>query len=243
MAANNNNNTVSTCGNVQTSFTATTLNEPEHGHAAKKAGQQPLPQPLPFAGGFQLLSCLRCAHRKLRCDRLSPCSRCTKNDVLCEFPPPKTEKRRRRKILLASSSSASSSASSASNNKLRARLDHYEEILKGLGVDVDVGVDVDTDVGFTGISNSSTIANNSPKLDVRLRASDTYVHRPEVIGKPVDEHIGGNLWTKTEQEVRYPDFTMLLFQFLIITQRTNTDTDLVESRKFTIRFLRRRRRV
>jgi hypothetical protein len=165
----------------------------------------------------------------------SPCSRCTKNEVLCEFPPPKTEKRRRRKILLASSSSASSSASSASDNKLRARLDHYEEILKGLGVD--------TNVGFTGISNSSTVANNSPGLDVRLRASDTYVHRPEVIGKPVDGHIEGNLWTKMEQEVRCPDFTMLLFQFLIITQTTNTDTNLVESRKFTIRFLRRRRRV
>lgn len=97
----------------------------------------------PVANGLQPLSCLQCAHRTVRSDRLNPCSKCTNHDVLCEFPPPKTEKRKRRKTPVASSSS----------NKLRARLDRYEEMLKDVGVDVE------------SISNSPRGAADSPKRD------------------------------------------------------------------------------
>ncbi len=169
--------------------------------------------PVPLPNGFQPLSCLRCARRKVGCDRLYPCSKCTKNNVLCEFPQPRTDKRKRRKTPLASSSALSSSASI---NTLYTRLDRYEEMLKGLGVDVE----------SIGISNSprSRGAADSPKRDVG--AGDTYAPRQETIDKATSgflvvngkrsRHIEmeANVWTKAGDDVRY--FTLPLSQTIIL---------------------------
>lgn len=61
----------------------------------------------PLANGLQPLSCLRCAQRKVRCDRVVPCSNCIKHDSLCEFPQPRTERRKRKRVQLAAPSTAS----------------------------------------------------------------------------------------------------------------------------------------
>ncbi|RAQ64472.1 hypothetical protein COH20_010697 [Aspergillus flavus] len=68
----------------------------------------------PLANGLQPLSCLRCAHRKVRCDRVVHCSTCIRHNAVCDFPQPKTEKCQRRKVAVASPSS---------RNKLRTGLD------------------------------------------------------------------------------------------------------------------------
>ena len=39
-------------------------------------------------------SCLRCHERKVRCDKGSPCSKCVRLDVPCQYPGPKRVKRR-----------------------------------------------------------------------------------------------------------------------------------------------------
>lgn len=61
----------------------------------------------PLANGLQPLSCLRCAQRKVRCDRVVPCSNCIKHESICEFPQPRTERRKRRRVQTAAPSTAS----------------------------------------------------------------------------------------------------------------------------------------
>lgn len=39
-------------------------------------------------------SCLRCHERKIRCDKNSPCSRCVRQNVTCQYPGPNRVKRR-----------------------------------------------------------------------------------------------------------------------------------------------------
>lgn len=60
----------------------------------------------PLANGLQPLSCFRCAQRKVRCDRVVPCSNCIKHDSICEFPQPRTERRKRRRVQLTAPSTA-----------------------------------------------------------------------------------------------------------------------------------------
>ncbi|EFR02789.1 fungal specific transcription factor domain-containing protein [Nannizzia gypsea CBS 118893] len=157
---------------------------------AKHTGPSP-----PFTSGFQLQSCLRCAHRKVRCDRVYPCSRCTKNDMPCEFPPPKTEKRRRKRPPPATLST------SASNEKLREKLKHYEEIFKGLGNYME----------STGVANSSRPRDvaDSPGSDVGV--ADTCVPKSHAPNKEVgnilvvngkrSHYIEGNLWVMMKENL------------------------------------------
>ncbi|KAI0152973.1 hypothetical protein GGR57DRAFT_503106 [Xylariaceae sp. FL1272] len=108
--------------------------------------------PILLANGLQPLSCVRCARHKVKCERLDPCSKCVKNNVPCEFPPPKTGKRKRRKI-------PSSSLSISTNEKLSARLDRYEEVLRSLGVDLD-----DDDVSNSQLKSTT----GSPRGEAEL---------------------------------------------------------------------------
>ncbi|KAE8375251.1 hypothetical protein BDV26DRAFT_295176 [Aspergillus bertholletiae] len=79
----------------------------------------------PLANGLQPLSCLRCAQRKVRCDRVVPCSNCNRHSVVCEFPQPKNERRRRRKMVV----------SSPSRNRTLPKLDRYKEVFGNIHVD------------------------------------------------------------------------------------------------------------
>ena len=65
-------------------------------------------------------SCLRCAQRKVKCDRNFPCSNCKKSQVECVSVTPAAPRRRKRKL---------------PEEDLLARLKLYEELLKSHGVD------------------------------------------------------------------------------------------------------------
>lgn len=76
--------------------------------------------------GLQPLSCIRCAHRKVKCSRVYPCTNCSKQSAQCEFPPRRTEKRRRKAV-----------SNGATAQEIQARLNRYEELLKRNGIDPD----------------------------------------------------------------------------------------------------------
>ncbi|KAE8405084.1 hypothetical protein BDV37DRAFT_101908 [Aspergillus pseudonomiae] len=142
----------------------------------------------PLSNGLQPLSCLWCARHKLRCDRLNPCSRCSKLDVACEFPTPKTERRRRRNTTKTStrSSPGASAATSTStlNDNLLARLGLYEERLRSLGVDVE---------GMNGSSAMhqpqppTPISVSSGQLDVRHVHSQQYPYAETTTTTPLNK--------------------------------------------------------
>lgn len=79
--------------------------------------------PVTLANGLQPLSCIRCAHRKVKCDRIDPCSNCVKHSIPCEYREGAPYKRKKK------------SHPEAGSSEVLARLEKYEEILKDLGVD------------------------------------------------------------------------------------------------------------
>jgi hypothetical protein len=96
---------------------------------------------------------------------------------------------------LSSSLSSSSSSSSSSWNKLRARLDRYEEMLKDLDVDVE------------SISDSPrrTVADSPMRDNIpRQETTDSAAAGGRLIvsGKR-SRYIEGNLWSRIGEDVRY----------------------------------------
>lgn len=65
-------------------------------------------------------SCIRCADRKVKCDRQRPCSACVKHNVDCIFNPQQPPRKRHRR---------------AKDQLLNDRLRHYEAILQKQGID------------------------------------------------------------------------------------------------------------
>lgn len=135
----------------------------------------------PLANGLQPLSCLRCAHRKVRCDRVAPCKNCIKHNAACEFPQPKSEKRRRRKMVIAS----------PPQTKLRSRtLSAGVESLSG---------------SLQGrITDSPQRAQNPPRerADIAAGFPDSHL----VVFGNQSRYFEGELWTKIGREVRIAPF-------------------------------------
>ena len=65
-------------------------------------------------------SCIRCADRKVKCDRQSPCSACVKHNVDCVFKPSPPSRKRQKRV---------------KDQVLTDRLRHYEALLQEQGID------------------------------------------------------------------------------------------------------------
>ena len=65
-------------------------------------------------------SCIRCADRKVKCDRQRPCSACVKHNVACVFNPSPPPRKRHRRV---------------KDQILTDRLRHYEALLQEQGID------------------------------------------------------------------------------------------------------------
>ncbi|KAI9659947.1 MAG: hypothetical protein M1821_001299 [Bathelium mastoideum] len=68
-------------------------------------------------------ACVLCSQRKIKCDKLQPCSRCVKSRAECIYRAPDPPKRRKRK-------------EPDSNEELRSQLQEYERLLKQAGINV-----------------------------------------------------------------------------------------------------------
>ncbi|THX40346.1 hypothetical protein D6D10_03572 [Aureobasidium pullulans] len=69
-------------------------------------------------------SCVTCRKRKVKCDKLHPCSNCARAHIECVFPTPGRAPRKPRKV------------SDSRDAELLARLRRLEGVVKGLGVDI-----------------------------------------------------------------------------------------------------------
>ncbi|KAK7423029.1 hypothetical protein QQX98_001319 [Neonectria punicea] len=76
-----------------------------------------LPSSVPSKPNF---ACIRCAERKVKCDRQRPCSACVNHKVDCVFQPPRPPRRRRRQV---------------KDQILTDRLRYYETLLHEKGIE------------------------------------------------------------------------------------------------------------
>lgn len=80
------------------------------------------PATTPGVASAKVFACIVCTQKKIKCDKQEPCSACKKAGTECVFRTPAPPRRRKRKLPEAD---------------LHARLQRYEEALKGLGVDIE----------------------------------------------------------------------------------------------------------
>jgi len=90
-------------------------------------------------------SCLPCRQRKIRCDKLQPCTHCVKATRACEYTLPVRGKRRKLK---------------PPKETLQARLARYESLLKSYGAKVD-------------LDTAETLGECETEIDVETRSPDS----------------------------------------------------------------------
>ncbi|KAH0263023.1 hypothetical protein KCU91_g13006, partial [Aureobasidium melanogenum] len=95
-------------------------------HSSSSIPSAPAPTPLRDAHGRVLnpRSCVTCRKRKVKCDKLHPCSNCARAHIECVFPTPGRAPRKPRKV------------SDSRDADLLDRLRRLEGVVKGLGVDI-----------------------------------------------------------------------------------------------------------
>jgi hypothetical protein len=76
--------------------------------------------PLPKTSTRLTFSCIRCAERKVKCDRQRPCSACTKHNAECVFNASKPPRRKQKRVKV---------------QVLSDRLNQYEALLHKHGID------------------------------------------------------------------------------------------------------------
>ncbi|GAB7350167.1 hypothetical protein MBLNU459_g0832t1 [Dothideomycetes sp. NU459] len=96
------------------------------GASTSTPGSAHVPTPVKDAHGRVLnpRSCVTCRKRKVKCDKLHPCSNCARAHIECVFPTPGRAPRKARKV------------SDTRDAELLARLRRLEGVVKGLGVEV-----------------------------------------------------------------------------------------------------------
>ena len=137
-------------------------------------------------------ACSLCQRRKVKCDRREPCKNCVKARVECVFRAPAAQRRRHRK---------------PAEVTLLARLNRYEELLKGFGVSIET---INGDTEIVNRVENIVIGNESPtgqsqenpaRLPVKRHQAEPTVERGEIVvrnGKT--RYLENKLWTHLSDE-------------------------------------------
>lgn len=127
-------------------------------------------------------ACVLCQQRKVKCDRISPCSACAKSRVECIYRDPAPPRRRKRRT---------------PEDLLLARLKRYEELLKNAGVKVDRIEDDDLADAPNDSSEQNQVIYTPASTNSSSHRSSEVVPRP----KPASERLDSDI---SESKVRFP---------------------------------------
>lgn len=103
-------------------------------------------------------ACIRCAKRKVKCDRQRPCNGCVSHKVDCVFEPPRPPQKRRKHVQV---------------QLLTDRLNYYETLLHEKGVDPSKLPETLTPDSHPGPRSSQTVA---------VAPKESYQQTPASIG-------------------------------------------------------------
>lgn len=80
----------------------------------------------------KLRSCITCRHRKVRCDKQSPCSNCRRANISCVLPPTDRPPRWARRFERFSNSATTSQRSNPTDEQVMERVKSLEGLVKEL---------------------------------------------------------------------------------------------------------------
>lgn len=104
-------------------------------------------------------SCVTCRKRKVKCDKLHPCSNCNRAHIECVFPAPGRAPRKIRKV------------GDGRDKELLERLRRLEGVVKGLGVDVPGG-SIDKDSAADGKDAGTEDGDTTMRVDSADEATE-----------------------------------------------------------------------
>ncbi|KPM37974.1 hypothetical protein AK830_g8605 [Neonectria ditissima] len=141
--------------------------------------------PPPNVPSKPTFACIRCAERKVKCDRQRPCSACVNHKVDCVFQPPRPPRRRHRQ---------------AKDQILTDRLRYYESLLQEKGIEpTNLPADSQTE---TVVPNESCLPTPS---STHSEASGT-VNKTQVIhGQGRSMFVNNSLWSRVVEEFDDPE--------------------------------------
>ena len=127
----------------------------------------------------QLLSCTHCRQRKIKCDKIHPCSNCKRSGLVCVFPERVRHPKKTR------------DSSKAVNEELLRRLGKMEALIEKLKVE-----GRDSDGNRIGPSQTS-----SPKTIQGEGGMSEDVPSPQQSGTDVNRFLGSGFWRSLTHEV------------------------------------------
>ncbi|KAI9740064.1 MAG: hypothetical protein M1818_004815 [Claussenomyces sp. TS43310] len=148
----------------------------------------------PNARNLKRFSCLTCRQRKIKCDRRSPCSNCTRAARSCSFVAPVRGKPKRR---------------GTPKEGLHAKLRRYEEMLKSYGAEIGPS-DNDKDI----ISDAETVSDpdllmavkdaESPKMGGGSPSAFDETKTKLITKNGSSRYFDNGLWSKLGDEFHHP---------------------------------------
>ncbi|KAL9080803.1 MAG: hypothetical protein Q9157_000499 [Trypethelium eluteriae] len=133
-------------------------------------------------------SCIRCANRKVKCDRQRPCSACVKHNVDCVFNPSQPVRKRHKRVKV---------------QILTDRLKHYETLLQERGIDPSKLPDTPSSKPRSDSSHTVTADPKDSQLQTpssNESEPNPYTDKPQVINGQVCFRFVENLWTRLVEE-------------------------------------------
>ncbi|KAF2492577.1 hypothetical protein BU16DRAFT_513756 [Lophium mytilinum] len=134
-------------------------------------------------------SCIRCADRKVKCDRQIPCSACVKHKVDCVYNHSQPPRKRRRRI---------------NDQILTDRLKHYEALLQAQGIDLNKLPDTPDSAPRSGSSHPAEATTKELQLQspfcIEIESSRSN-HMTQAVQSPENfKFVETNLWTRVVDE-------------------------------------------
>lgn len=150
-------------------------------------------------------SCIRCFERKVKCDKEGPpCGNCSKSGVECNFRVPPAPRRRKKRT---------------QEEILKAKLTHYEDILRSKGIDVhkdginpqDLPDTIPEALERTTLDDTSESTSEvSPawRSSGSMMPQRAFVHPRLIVDQGRTRFVENNLWTTVAEEFHRPSEAM-----------------------------------
>lgn len=139
-------------------------------------------------------SCLPCRQRKVKCDRIDPCTHCIKSGKQCSFIPPV---RGKRKVL------------KPRKEGTHARLRRYEAMLKSLGAEIETTEhdDEDAETSKGDIDMDYTRSEDGVRMESDEHTAPEEIKPKFLMKDGSSRYFDSALWTGLGDESRHPEET------------------------------------
>ena len=157
--------------------------------------------------GPNLRSCEVCRNRKVRCDKLSPCSNCRKGNVKCVYPTPSRQPRWARKLehVNTPGSSRLERQTGPAAHKVMERVQNLEHLVRELSTQLRQARESASSNGGSpqAISSGSSpyYAHDDISHDSNARSSPAHFGRLVGQNDSRSHYVSSGFWSKVDDEV------------------------------------------